>query len=217
LTTKSTISILTTYIYVVSKRREKSMKRVVLLLSVMAVALVVGSGVALAAVKIGTDGHDVLKGTKGEDVIHGRGSWDVISGVGSDDVLYGDEGSDSIHGGSFDLDEIFDGRRMVPDGEDKIYGGDGKDCVWGGSEDDVLYGGAGNDFVGTYCLDFVMDTGNDVMYAGSGNDFVMAVEAPDRYQNLQERDVVYCGPGKDTVYFTKGVDQIFGCERKNPR
>ena len=193
------------------------MKRVVLLLAAMGVALAVGRGVALAAVEIGTDGHDVMKGTEDEDVIHGGGSWDVISGMGDDDVLYGDEGSDSIHGGSFDLDEIFDGRRMVPDGEDKIFGGDGSDCVWGGSEDDVLYGGAGSDFVGTYCLDFLMDTGNDTMYAGDGDDFVMAVEAPARYPNLQEQDVVYCGDGKDMIYYQKGVDRLFDCERKNPR
>src|SRR3712207_5796935 len=90
------------------------MNRVVLLLAAIGVALALGSGVALAAVKIGTEGHDVLKGTRGEDVIHGRGGWDAISGMGDDDVLHGDEGSDSIHGGSFDLDEIFDGRRMVP-------------------------------------------------------------------------------------------------------
>jgi Ca2+-binding RTX toxin-like protein len=192
------------------------MKRVVLLLAAMTVALAVGGGVALAAVKIGTDRHDVIKGTGSKDVVHGMGSWDLISGMGGDDVLYGDEGGDAIHGGSFDLDEIFDGRRMVPDGEDKIFGGDGRDCVWGGSEDDVLHGGEGSDFVGTYCLDFVMDTGSDTMYAGSGNDFVMAVEAPRRYPNLQERDVVYCGDGTDTIYYQKGVDRIFDCERKNP-
>ena len=192
------------------------MKRVVLLVVAIGVLFVVVGGVALAAVEIGTDGHDYIKGTGGRDVVHGRGSWDVISGMGGDDVLYGDEGSDAIHGGSFDLDEIFDGRRMVPDGEDKIFGGDGRGCVWGGSEDDVLHGGEGSDFVGTYCLDFVMDTGSDTMYAGSGDDFIIAVEAPARYPNLQKRDVVYCGDGKDTIYYQKGVDRIFDCERMNP-
>ena len=192
------------------------MRRASLLLVMMVVALVVGSGVALAAVKFGTQGSDHLVGTEGEDVLYGKVGNDGLAGKGEDDVLYGDEGSDALHGGSFDLDEIFAGRRMVPDGEDRVYGGDGNDCVWGGSEDDVLYGGAGSDFVGTYCLDFVMDTGNDVMYAGSGNDFIMAVEAPFRYPNLQERDVVFCGPGTDEVYYMEGVDQIFDCEKKNP-
>ena len=194
------------------------MRRVVLLLAAVGVALVVGSGVALGAVQFGSEGHDVIRGTDGEDVVHGGGGWDVISGRGGDDVLFGDEGADAIHGGSFRLGEIFDGNRMVPDGEDRIFGGGGADCVWGGSEDDVLYGGAGNDFVGTYCLDFVMDTGNDIMYAGSGNDFIMAVEAPfSAPVSLQEKDIVFCGPGTDTVYYKKGLDQVFDCERKNPR
>lgn len=95
----------------------------------------------------------------------------MISGMG-DDVLYRDEGGAAIHGGSFDLDEIFGGRRMVPDGVDTIFGGGGGDCVWGGSLDDVLHGGEGSDFVGTYCLDFVMGTGSDTMYAGSGNELL---------------------------------------------
>lgn len=194
------------------------MRRVVLLLVAIGIALVVGGGVAVAAVQFGTDRHDVIRGTKGEDVVHGGGGWDVISGRGDDDVLFGDGGSDAIHGGSFRLEEIFDGHRMVPDGEDRLFGGDGADCVWGGSEDDVLYGGAGKDFVGTYCLDFVMDTGEDVMYAGSGNDFIMAVEAPtSEPASLQEEDIVFCGPGTDTVYYEKGLDQVFDCERKNPR
>ena len=191
------------------------MRRVILLVAAVGVALVAGSGVALAAVQFGTERHDVIRGTGGEDVVHGRGGWDVISGRGDDDVLFGDEGANAIHGGSFRLEEIFQGNKMVPDGKDRLFGGDGADCVWGGSEDDVLYGGAGNNFVGTYCLDFVMDTGNDIMYAGTGNDFVMAVEAPSRYPELQERDLVFCGPGTDTVYYKKGVDQIFDCERKN--
>jgi hypothetical protein len=63
-----------------------------------------------------------------------------------------------------------------------------------------------------------MDTGNDIMYAGSGNDFIMAVEAPFAAPtSLQERDVVFCGPGKDTVYYKKGLDQVFDCVRENPR
>jgi hypothetical protein len=33
------------------------------------------------------------------------------------------------------------------------------------------------------------------------NYFVKAVEAPERYPNLQERDVVFCGDGRDTVFY----------------
>ena len=106
---------------------------------------------------------------------------------------------------------------MVPDGEDKLFGGSGDDCMFGGSEDDVLYGGEGNDDIGHYCYEFIMDAGNDIIHGGRGDDDIIAAEAPFAYPALQERDVVYCGPGKDTIYYQKGVDRIFDCESKNPR
>ncbi len=185
------------------------MRRVSLILVMMVVALVMGSGVALAAVKFGTDGRDVLKGTNSEDVLYGRGGSDGLAGRGADDVLYGEDGDDFMYGGSF-------GWRMSPNGEDKLFGGNGNDCMFGGSEDDVLHGGSGKDDMGHYCYEFIMDTGNDVFYGGGGNDDIMAVEAPLSQPDLQERDVVYCGPGTDTVYYQKGVDRVFDCERKNP-
>lgn len=60
---------------------------------------VLGSGVAFAAVKFGTDGRDVLIGTKGEDVLYGRGGSYVLAGRGSDDALHGGDGPDYMHGG----------------------------------------------------------------------------------------------------------------------
>ena len=176
----------------------------------MAVAFVVGSGVALAAVKYGTEGRDVLIGTNEEDVLYGRGGSDFLAGREEDDVLYAEEGDDVVYGGRV-------GWGIAPDGEDRLFGGNGSDCMFGGSEDDVLHGGSGNDDMGHYCYEFIMDTGNDVFYGGNGNDFIMAVEAPFAYPDLQERDVIFCGPGKDTVYYQEGVDRIFDCERKNPR
>ena len=176
----------------------------------MAVALVVGSGVALAAVKFGTDGRDVLIGTNSADQMFGKGGSDFLAGKKQDDVLYGGDGNDFMHGGAV-------GWEMAPDGEDKLFGGKGSDCMFGGSEDDVLVGGSGNDDMGHYCYEFIMDTGNDILYGGSGNDDIIAVEAPFSQPNLQERDIVYCGFGTDTVYYQKGVDRIFNCEKKNPR
>jgi hypothetical protein len=64
------------------KAKETSMRRVVLLLVAVGVALVVGSGVALGAVQFVTGGHDIIRGTDSEDVVHGGGSWEVISGGG---------------------------------------------------------------------------------------------------------------------------------------
>ena len=48
------------------------MRRVILLLTVMAVTLVLASGVALAVNKIGTDGPDTLRGTNEADSLLGR-------------------------------------------------------------------------------------------------------------------------------------------------
>ncbi len=187
-----------------------TVRRVGLVLVVMAVALVVGGGVAVAAVKFGTDGRDSLIGTNQEDVLYGRGGSDGLAGREEDDVLYGEGGKDFMHGGRV-------GWGMAPDGEDKLFGGNGSDCMFGGSQDDVLHGGEGNDDMGHYCYEFIMDTGNDVFLGGSGNDDIMAVEAPFSQPDLQEHDLVFCGSGKDTVYYQKGVDRIFDCERKNPR
>ena len=179
------------------------MRRVGLVLLMMAVALAVGGGVALAAVKYGTEGRDFLVGTNDEDVLHGRGGSDGIAGKEGDDVLHGDDGNDFMHGGRV-------GWGMAADGKDKLYGGDGSDCMFGGSEGDVLYGGDGGDDMGHYCYEFIFDRGNDVFYGGGGGDDIIAVEDTE----AQQRDVVFCGDGRDTVYYRKGVDRLFDCERK---
>ena len=49
------------------------MRRVILLLTMMAAMLVVASGVALAVNKIGTNGPDTLRGTNKADNLTGRG------------------------------------------------------------------------------------------------------------------------------------------------
>jgi len=92
------------------------MRRVALVLAVMGVALLVGSGVALAVNKIGTNGPDTLRGTNGEDNLLGRGGRDTLLGQG---------GSDNVLGGAGD-DFLADG-------------------VFTETQPDVLGGGAGND------------------------------------------------------------------------
>ncbi len=111
---------------------------------------------------------------------------------------------------------IFEGNRLVPDGQDKLFGGKGNNCLFGGTGNDILYGGDGHDMIGLLCFEFVSDFGNDIMYGGRGNDEIIALEFELR-RTKQQRDVVFCGPGQDTVYYQKGVDMVFDCERKNPR
>lgn len=177
---------------------ERMMKRVIVVLAMMGMAFVVGSGVALAAVKFGTDGHDVLIGTNGTDQLFGKGASDFLAGKKQDDTLYGGDGSDVVYGGAV-------GWGMATNGNDKLFGGDGADCMFGGSQDDVLIGGSGRDFMGVYCYEFIFDTGNDVFYGDSDNDFIWSWDG--------HRDLVFCGTGRDRVFADKKLDRLHDCER----
>ena len=65
------------------------MRRGFLLLTTMALALVLASGVALAVTKIGTDGPDTLRGTNGADNLLGNGGNDDLFGLGGRDNQLG--------------------------------------------------------------------------------------------------------------------------------
>lgn len=157
-----------------------TVRRVGLALVVMAVALVVGGGVALAAVKFGTDGRDFLMGTNDDDVIDGEGGIDFIDGRGGDDVLYGGAGSDEV---------------VSFPGDDTLFGGKGDDQIMEGKGNNRLFGGGGNDF------------------------FQATAINPDRPGSEdttpKKRDLVFCGPGRDTVVVDPGrVDFVASdCER----
>src|SRR5215204_4989487 len=75
------------------------MKRAILLLAAMAVALGLASGMALAATIVGTSKDEVLVGTAQADTIRAKGSADVVRGRGGPDQLYGNTGRDKIYGG----------------------------------------------------------------------------------------------------------------------
>ena len=75
-------------------------RRVVLLLTVMAAMLVVASGVALAVNRIGTNGPDTLRGTNGAVNLLGRGGNDDLLGLRGRDNLLGGEGKDWVLGGT---------------------------------------------------------------------------------------------------------------------
>jgi Ca2+-binding RTX toxin-like protein len=178
------------------------MRRVVLLLTAITMVLVLGSGVALAAVKFGTNGPDELFGTKGEDVLYGRGGSDFLEGCAGDDVLYGGDGPDLVGDGLC--------RRS---GNDKLYGGDGDDEIFSFRGNDVLYGGKGND-------QLFEGRGNNKLYGGSGNDFFQATAIdPDRpgseKRTPKKKDLVFCGSGRDTVVVDPGgIDFVASdCER----
>jgi Ca2+-binding RTX toxin-like protein len=98
-------------------------RRTAMLLTTMAVALILGSGVALAEYFVGTRGNDDLRGTgqsdemyglRGNDELRGRGGNDYIEGGGGRDRLFGDNGRDEIYGGR---------------GEDRLFGNEGNDYL----------------------------------------------------------------------------------------
>jgi Ca2+-binding RTX toxin-like protein len=153
------------------------MRRVILLLTMMAATLVVASGVALAVNKIGTNGPDTLKGTNRADKLLGKGGDDVLFSLAGRDNLLGEEGKDWVLGGN----------EQRPLGGDKnLVGGPGNDGVLGGEDSDTLTGNSGNDFVNG-------GPGSDKILGGEGNDVLDLINKP------ANRDLVTCGGGFDRV------------------
>ena len=175
------------------------MRRVILLLTMMAATLVVASGVALAVNKIGTNGPDTLKGTNAADKLLGKGANDVLFSLAGRDNLLGEEGKDWVLGGN----------DQRPLGGDKtLVGGPGNDGVLGGKDSDNLLGSSGNDFanggpgadtiLGGEGNDYLIDGerrggASDTLIGGEGNDVLDLINKP------AKRDVVTCGGGFDRV------------------
>jgi Ca2+-binding RTX toxin-like protein len=175
------------------------MRRLVLMLAVMAAALVLASGMALALSKIGTNGPDTLRGTNAND--------DLL-GMDGNDNLFALDGMDNLLGGA-GRDNVWGGNERRPGGGDKnLAGGSGNDAVLGGTGSDSILGGPGNDYVdGSPNSDNVAgEEGNDVVFEGGlheaykdnlsggpGNDWVAPLNDP------AYGDVVTCGSGFDQV------------------
>jgi Ca2+-binding RTX toxin-like protein len=163
------------------------MRRVAFLLTVMGVALILASGVALAA-SIACSGGECL-GTEGDDSMTGTDGYDLMYGLGGNDNMFGHFGNDDMFGGS---------------GDDFLLGDEDYDFPDTFLGNDTLYGGPGND-------DLRGGFGNDKIYGGDGDDFIFAY---DRLAVTTGADVVDCGLGKDTVHYDKEVDKVRGCEIK---
>jgi len=140
--------------------KEACMKRTMLLIASMMLALLVAAGVALAqdgVTKIcktnchGTERDDQLSGTAKRNSIEGRNGADKIEGNGAKDTLNGNLGADAVYGGN---------------GEDKVYGGGNDDYVQAGIKKDRIYTGSGNDVVAA------KDGFRDQIYCGSSYDRV---------------------------------------------
>ena len=127
------------------------MRRLVLLLVAMALSLLVASGVALAVIKIGTDGPDTIMGTKGSDTLIGKGGSDWIDGRGGKDVIRGGPGSDTPGSGPVGM----------------LDGGPGADVIWGGTGSDMMSDGP-----------WPGDSAVDTFRGGDGNDDLLTYNRP---------------------------------------
>jgi Ca2+-binding RTX toxin-like protein len=160
------------------------MRRGVLVLAGMALALVLASGVALAVTKVGTNGPDFLRGTNKADNLLGRGGNDQIFGEGGHDNLLGGPGKDFMLTGN---------ERLAGAGDTNLVGGAGNDAVVGGFGSDNVVGNEGNDFlIGGPGL-HPREAPNDKLLGADGNDVFDVLNSP------AAKDVVLCGRGFDRV------------------
>jgi Ca2+-binding RTX toxin-like protein len=171
------------------------MRRVVLVLAGMALAMLLASGAAWAVNKIGTNGPDTLRGTNGDDNLLGRGGNDIIYGLGGSDNLLGGPGKDVVLGGN---------ERRTLGGDKNLVGGPGNDVVGGGRGSDNVVGGGGNDFLtdGEF-----RNAVTDRLSGGDGNDVIDVINKPG------VKDVVSCGSGFDRVLADRKDLVAPDCER----
>jgi hypothetical protein len=159
------------------------MRRAILVVAVMALTLLVASGLALAVNKVGTDGRDFLKGTDKADNLLGNDANDLIFGLAGDDNLLGGSGKDLVFGGT--LERSLGGSKNVA-------GGDGNDVVFGGKGSDKIMGEEGNDNLFEGAEPGVAKL--DSLFAGDGNDVVWVLN-----WDPTGKDVLSCGSGFDRV------------------
>ncbi len=189
------------------------MRRVVLLLTVMAATLVVASGVALAVNRVGTNGPDTLRGTNGADNLLGKGGNDVLFGKGGRDNLLGGEGKDWVLGGNEERPLGGDKNLVGGPGNDGVLGGEGSDNLTGNSGNDFVDGGLGADnIVGGEGNDYLIDGefvggATDILTGGDGNDVI------DPFNRPAKRDVVTCGGGFDRVLADRADVVAPDCEK----
>ena len=140
--------------------------RAILLVTAMVAALVLGSGVALAALVEGNDRDNQLTATDHADTIRAYAGNDLVWALSGRDRIYGGYGSDHLYGNA--------------------YG----DAVYGGRGTDRLYGGYGDDHLVSRDLNGRGIGQRDVVDCGAGYD-TFAADLEDRVlANCEEGSVV---------------------------
>ena len=193
------------------------MRRIVVLVSTMALTLSGVSGVALAATIhcpndpsqgtpsgglycYGTSMADTMFGSDLTDIMFGSGGADTMHGYGASDYMEGGKGSDHIYGDA--------------DTDQNLWGGgyDASTNTFPDKSDDYVHGGGGNDHIsGGYA-----QAGVDRIYGEGGNDIIGSSQRQQSFSPVT-KEIIDCGSGaSDEVYFDKGLDVISNCEIKHP-
>ncbi len=159
------------------------MRRTLLLLTAMAVAILLASGAAMAANIVGTDSPDTIVGTENDDTLEGLGGDDTIEGLAGNDTVEGGDGADHLYGGN-------ETHSAALSGNDTVSGQFGGDYVEGSAGADILNGGAGAD---TVIEGPNRDQALDTIHGGPGNDAISAAGVP------ASKDDINCGDGIDDI------------------
>jgi Ca2+-binding RTX toxin-like protein len=169
-------------------------RTITLALLAAAMAMLLASGVALAADIICKGGSDPCLGTNETDDMVGTNRAEVIKALADDDTLDGLDGDDTLHGGRGR--EVYLGR--IGDG---IEGGNGDDTYFGGPGGDSLTdldrsgrnGCTGESMPAPAC------TGRDTMHGGEGMDDLDGAIGPDFLHGGKGWDALFAGPGNDVL------------------
>ena len=140
------------------------MRRVILLLTLMAAMLILVSGVALAASRTGDNGPNNIVGTNRADTLLGRGGHDLVNGLGGNDFVSGGAGHDELSGGFGD--DVVSGGPKGDSLHSDIW--DGHSSGSGQHGNDFLIGGGGNDTI------YSAEGHRDTIVCGDGRDWVEA-------------------------------------------
>jgi Ca2+-binding RTX toxin-like protein len=126
------------------------MRKTISVLASVALAVLLASGIALAA---------TVKGDENDNVLTGTPNRDVINPFAGNDTVYAKGGNDDV-------------RHSY--GNDKIFGGSGNDTLRGGFDNDEIWGGPGRDLIDCAYLES-RDKGEDydVAHAVLGQDTVV--------------------------------------------
>jgi len=174
------------------------MKRILLVLAAMALALLLASGVAWAVTKIGTDGPDTLRGTHGDDNLIGKGGNDRLFSLNGRDTLLGGPGKDYVISGN---------EQRSGGGDKNLLGGPGNDIVLGGWGSDKVVGGEGNDLLAD---GRPRDVALDIVSGEAGTDVIFVASL--RLKATAE-DIVTCGSGFDRVHADTKDEVAPDCEK----